>query len=83
MRQKITGIDDSHTTIRRTKQSKERGWKMKHVSEVQELKDKIIEFIGNIAQGVCEEVNMGDATMEEIRPRLRMLDYIIRKIRIM
>lgn len=56
---------------------------MKHVSEVQELKDKIIEFIGNIAQGVCEEVNMGDATMEEIRPRIRMLDYIIRKIRIM
>lgn len=48
-----------------------------------QTQEKIIDFIGDVAQGVCEEVNMGDATMEEIRPRLRMLDYIIRKIRIM
>lgn len=45
-----------------------------------QTQEKIIDFIGDVAQGIYEEVNMGDSTITEIIPRLMLIEYIIRKI---
>lgn len=60
-----------------------RAFKSGYLAGFSDAKEAAVNFLSAVAQGICEQVNMGDSTISEIRPELKRIDYIIKTIQLL